>query len=64
MFIAMRLNINSGAAAGGPPWAPVTSNGREPPFIPRQRRLIELRMEHADLDDLIDRNALLASATS
>ena len=23
-----------------------------------QRRLIELRMEHADLDDLIDRNAL------
>lgn len=22
------------------------------------RRLIELRMEHADLDDLIDRNAL------
>lgn len=22
-----------------------------------QRRLIELRMEHADLDDLIDRNA-------
>ena len=25
-----------------------------------QRRLIELRMEHADLDDLIDRN-LLAS---
>lgn len=24
-----------------------------------QRRLIELRMEHADLDELIDRNALL-----
>jgi hypothetical protein len=24
-----------------------------------QRRLIELRMEHADLDDLIDRNALV-----
>lgn len=23
-----------------------------------QRRLIELRIEHADLDDLIDRNAL------
>jgi hypothetical protein len=23
-----------------------------------QRRLIELRMEHADLDDLIDRNPL------
>jgi hypothetical protein len=23
-----------------------------------QRRLIELRMEHADLDDLIDRNML------
>ncbi|RVU45458.1 YdcH family protein [Rubrivivax rivuli] len=23
-----------------------------------QRRLIELRMEHADLDDLIDRNVL------
>ena len=23
-----------------------------------QRRLIELRMEHADLDDLIDRNSL------
>jgi hypothetical protein len=23
-----------------------------------QRRLIELRMEHADLDDLIDRNLL------
>jgi hypothetical protein len=23
-----------------------------------QRRLIELRMEHADLDELIDRNAL------
>ncbi|WP_425259726.1 YdcH family protein [Rubrivivax sp. RP6-9] len=23
-----------------------------------QRRLIELRMEHADLDDLIDRNTL------
>jgi hypothetical protein len=23
-----------------------------------QRRLIELRMEHGDLDDLIDRNAL------
>ena len=23
-----------------------------------QRRLIELRLEHADLDDLIDRNAL------
>ena len=23
-----------------------------------QRQLIELRMEHADLDDLIDRNAL------
>ncbi len=23
-----------------------------------QRRLIELRMEHADLDDLIDRNGL------
>jgi hypothetical protein len=24
-----------------------------------QRRLIELRMEHADLDDLIDRNLLV-----
>ncbi len=24
-----------------------------------QRRLIELRMDHADLDELIDRNALL-----
>jgi hypothetical protein len=27
-----------------------------------QRRLIELRMEHADLDDLIDRNLLASSA--
>jgi hypothetical protein len=25
-----------------------------------QRRLIELRIEHADLDDLIDRNVLTA----
>ena len=27
-----------------------------------QRRLIELRMEHADLDDLIDRNLLASPA--
>jgi hypothetical protein len=27
-----------------------------------QRRLIELRIEHADLDDLIDRNALNSPA--
>ena len=27
-----------------------------------QRRLIELRMEHADLDELIDRNALTLPA--
>jgi hypothetical protein len=25
-----------------------------------QRRLIELRMEHADLDDLIDRNPIVS----
>jgi len=27
-----------------------------------QRHLIELRMEHADLDDLIDRNTLLSAS--
>ncbi|HSQ72428.1 MAG TPA: DUF465 domain-containing protein [Rubrivivax sp.] len=27
-----------------------------------QRRLIELRMEHADLDELIDRNAITLPA--
>jgi len=27
-----------------------------------QRRLIDLRMEHADLDDLIDRNLLASPA--
>ena len=46
----MAANINSVTA---PTRAAMDENLHSP-----QRRLIELRMEHADLDDLIDRNAL------
>jgi hypothetical protein len=47
---AMAANINSSQT---PRRHPLDENLHSP-----LRRLIELRMEHGDLDDLIDRNAL------
>ena len=47
----MRENINSQLLSATR--AAMDENLHSP-----QRRLIELRMEHADLDDLIDRNVL------